>query len=130
MRFKSLITSHTRRGSYDLDEDGDVDLFTAHSGSIWFHDNKGDHFESRALALPLADNTTPLSIALGDINKDNKVGLYISGYIKIEEVTGQTGIALRLYSVHRAIFTANCHERSAFYHFALSLWTTRKLTNT
>jgi len=91
LRFKKPDNQATHGAAHiDLDEDGDVDLFTAHSGSIWFHDNKGEHFESRALALPLADNTTPLSIALGDINKDNKVDLYISGYIKIEEVTGQT----------------------------------------
>jgi len=74
----------------DLDEDGDVDLFTAHTHSVWYHENIGSSFESRPLPFLLADNTTPLSIALGDPNNDGKADLYISGYIKISKVEGET----------------------------------------
>ncbi len=87
----------------DIDEDGDVDLFTARSHSIWLHENIGSGFKSRRLDLPLAENTTPLSIALGDINNDGKVDLYISGYIKVEDVDGQT-IFARPYGGYSYLF--------------------------
>ena len=80
----------------DLDEDGDVDLFTARQSGIWYHENTGAGFDSRKLPLKLggerehAGNTTPLSIGLGDINKDGRVDLYVAGYIKIERVEGET----------------------------------------
>jgi len=74
----------------DLDEDGDVDLFTAHTHSVWYHENTGTGFKSRKLDFDLAENTTPLSIALGDPNNDGKADLYISGYIKIDKVEGET----------------------------------------
>jgi len=74
----------------DMDEDGDVDLFTVHTDSIRYHENWGSTFKSRKLDLALAENTTPLSIALGDPNNDGWVDLYISGYIKIDKVEGET----------------------------------------
>ncbi len=80
----------------DFDEDGDVDLFTARESGIWYHENQGGQFSSRKLPLKLggsgnnADNTTPLSIGLGDINKDGLVDLYIAGYLKIGRVKGET----------------------------------------
>lgn len=75
----------------DVDNDGDVDLFTARESGVWLHINDGKlHFNSRKLSVKMADNTVPLSIALGDIDKDGWVDLYISGYIKNELVEGTT----------------------------------------
>jgi len=80
----------------DFDEDGDVDLFTARESGIWYHENQGGVFSSRKLSLKLggagddANNTTPLSIGLGDINKDGLADLYIAGYLKIDRVEGET----------------------------------------
>jgi len=74
----------------DLDEDGDVDLFTAHTNSVWYHENTGNSFKSQKLDFVLAENTTPLSLALGDPNNDGKADLYISGYIKLDKVQGET----------------------------------------
>jgi len=74
----------------DIDNDGDVDLFTARESGVWFHENKGGQFGSVKLPLALADNTTPLSIGFGDINKDGLADMYVAGYIKIELVEGET----------------------------------------
>lgn len=77
----------------DFDEDGDSDLFTARESGVWYHENIGAQFKSRKLDLNLggdgvnADNTTPLSLSLGDINKDGRVDLYVAGYIKIEHMS-------------------------------------------
>lgn len=75
----------------DIDNDGDVDLFTARESGVWLHTNDGrNHFRHQKLYPSMADNTVPLSIALGDVNKDGWVDLYVSGYIKNELVEGTT----------------------------------------
>jgi len=74
----------------DIDNDGDVDLFTARESGVWFHENTGGQFGSQKLDLGLADNTTPLSLAFGDINQDGLADMYVAGYIKIELVEGET----------------------------------------
>jgi len=86
--------------SMDVTGDGKADLFVARETGVWFYENQtvrksedsggAPHFIGSLLNVPLADNTTPLSIALGDINKDGWVDLYISGYIKNELVEGET----------------------------------------
>jgi len=74
----------------DIDNDGDVDLFTARESGVWFHENKNGKFGSQKLSLNLADNTTPLSIGFGDINQDGLADMYVAGYIKIGLVEGET----------------------------------------
>ncbi len=81
----------------DVDNDGDIDLFTARESGVWLHLNTNKNsggFESKKIFTPPAkDKTTPLSIALGDINKDGWVDLYISGYIKNDFVEGTTNFS-------------------------------------
>lgn len=76
--------------SHDLDDDGDVDLLIARESGVWRYDNIDGEYVGRNLNLPLADNTTPLSLALGDVNRDGQVDLFVSGYIKIGLVEGET----------------------------------------
>lgn len=77
----------------DLDNDGDTDLLVARESGVWYHENQGDTFGSVNLNLPLADNTTPLSIGLADINQDGLADMYVSGYIKIEQTEGETNFS-------------------------------------
>jgi len=74
----------------DIDNDGDVDLFTARESGVWFHENTDAGFGSVKLDLNLADNTTPLSLGFGDINQDGLADMYVAGYIKIGLVEGET----------------------------------------
>ncbi len=77
----------------DIDNDGDSDLLVARESGVWLHENLGGSFGSKRLDLGLADNTTPLSIGLGDINKDGLADMYVAGYIKIELVEGETNFS-------------------------------------
>ena len=87
---KEAIDATHGAASIDIDNDGDVDLYTARESGIWFHENVGTSFASKKLPIELADNTTPLSIGFGDINQDGLADMYIAGYIKIELVEGET----------------------------------------
>ena len=96
--FKKLPLSFTKdavdathgAATMDIDNDGDTDLFTARESGIWFHENVDGKFGSVKLPLNLADNTTPLSIGFGDVNKDGLADMYVAGYIKIGLVEGET----------------------------------------
>ena len=59
--------------SIDVDGNGWTDLLVARESGIWLYLNHGGHLSGARLPLTLDDNTTPLSIALGDINKDGLV---------------------------------------------------------
>ncbi len=87
---KDAIDASHGAASIDVDNDGDTDLFVARESGVWFHENLGGVFGSVKLPLMLADNTTPLSLAFGDINKDGLADMYVSGYIKISHVEGET----------------------------------------
>ena len=87
---KESVDATHGAASMDIDNDGDTDLFTARESGIWFHENTDGQFDSVKLDLNLADNTTPLSIGFGDINKDGLADMYVAGYIKIELVEGET----------------------------------------
>ena len=87
---KDAVDATHGAATMDIDNDGDSDLFTARESGVWFHENKDGEFGSVKLPLNLADNTTPLSIGFGDINKDGLADMYIAGYIKIGLVEGET----------------------------------------
>ena len=76
--------------SADTNGDGREELFIARESGVYFVENTNGAYTQRKLQFDLADNTTPLSIALGDINKDGFVDLYIAGYIKLENAEGET----------------------------------------
>ena len=87
---KDAVDATHGAATMDIDNDGDSDLFTARESGVWFHENTDGEFGSVKLPLNLADNTTPLSIGFGDINKDGLADMYIAGYIKIGLVEGET----------------------------------------
>ncbi len=76
--------------SIDATNDGQADLFVAREDGIYFYTNIGGKFSGNKVDFPLEKTSMPLSIALGDINKDGAVDLYISNYIRNEYVEGET----------------------------------------
>ena len=87
---KGAVDATHGAATMDIDNDGDTDLFTARESGVWYHENVDGKFGSVNLGLGLADNTVPLSIGFGDINKDGLADMYIAGYIKIALVEGET----------------------------------------
>jgi hypothetical protein len=73
----------------DVDSNGFSDLIISRTSGVWLYLNNGEHFEGKKLDLPLGDDTSPLSVAISDINRDGHFDMYIAGYIKKELAEGQ-----------------------------------------
>jgi hypothetical protein len=88
---KSAIGDATFAASVvDFDRNGFNDLILSRTNGIWLYLNDGSRFTESKLDITFNDKTTPLSVAISDINRDGFVDLYVSGYIKKELVEGQS----------------------------------------
>ena len=68
--------------SIDIDDDGDVDLLVARSKGLFLYLNDGQgQFSRRQIPLRLQPATTPLSVAISDIDQDGDADLYVSAFI-------------------------------------------------
>ena len=76
--------------SFDLDNDGRTDLLlTGDYGVLWYR-NTGNGFGANKINVPLNDKTVAASLTLGDIDQDGDADMFVSGYIKLEQMEGQT----------------------------------------
>ncbi len=89
--------------SVDTDGDGFVDLFVVRENGLSYYRNTGTGFEGDVLPVTIESDAAPMSVALGDINKDGAVDLYISNYIKLSLVEGET-IFNKPYGPHSQLF--------------------------
>ena len=74
--------------SLDVDGNGFDDLIVTTTTAIWLYSNADGKLSGRRLAAPLADDTTPLSVAVADLNRDGHFDMYVSGYIRKEKIEG------------------------------------------
>ena len=79
--------------SADTNGDGFEELFIGRESGVYYAENNAGTYTQRKIEFGFADNTVPLSIALGDINKDGFVDLYVAGYIKIDQAEGETNFS-------------------------------------
>jgi hypothetical protein len=73
----------------DVDGNGFSDLIITRTTGVWLYLNQAGNFTAQKLDLPISADTTPLSVAVADINRDGHFDMYVSGYIKKELVEGQ-----------------------------------------
>ncbi len=73
----------------DTDGDGMDDLLVSRTDGIWLHRNLGSRFGSEKLPLSIPDDTTPMSVAVADLNGDGHFDLFVAGYIRLDLVEGQ-----------------------------------------
>ncbi len=95
LKSAKVFAEHAKIPSYgaaslDMDGNGYADLFVARETGLWLYMNTAGEFTEHQIPVDFAENTAPLSIALGDIDNDKDADLYISGYIKIAYVEGET----------------------------------------
>ena len=72
----------------DVDQDGDDDLIITRTTNIWLYTNDGGKFTGKNLNVPIEKDTSPLSVAVGDVNRDGHFDMYVSGYIRKELIEG------------------------------------------
>ena len=74
--------------SLDVDHDGDDDLIVTRKNSIWLYTNDDGKLSGKKLDAPLTEETTPLSIAVVDLNRDGHFDMYVCGYLKKHLIEG------------------------------------------
>ncbi|MFT7287845.1 MAG: hypothetical protein ACI87W_001960 [Halieaceae bacterium] len=73
----------------DTNGDGRDDILVSRTDGVWLHRNEGGLFVEEKLALDIPADTTPLSIAVADLNRDGHFDLFVAGYIRLDLVEGQ-----------------------------------------
>ncbi|MBZ0112059.1 MAG: VCBS repeat-containing protein [Thermoanaerobaculia bacterium] len=76
--------------SFDLDEDGDSDLLVTRPNGVFLLRNTGSGFDSQRLDIEVSDKSTPATLTVGDFDRDGDADLFLSTYLKIELMEGQT----------------------------------------
>lgn len=90
----------------DLDGDGRDELLLARESGVWLCRNLSARLDCANLDLNLDEGVTPLSIALGDINRDGRADIYVCGYISRRLVEGET-VFRRPYGGYSYLFVAD-----------------------
>ena len=76
--------------SFDLDNDGNTDLFLSTNEGLFWYRNTGTGFEASKVAIPFNEKSICAGVTFGDINRDGHADMFVSNYITLEQMEGQT----------------------------------------
>ena len=108
--------------SLDLDRDSDNDMLITRQSGVYLYQNDNGKFTGKKLDLNLDKETVPLSVAVGDINRDGLYDMYVSGYIARKYVQGETifnmtygGVSALYINTGEDTFTNITEEAGMYY---------------
>lgn len=87
---KPTNTTTFGAASFDLDNNGFTDLLLAGDYGVLWLKNDGEAFTSVNLNIPVNEKSVPASVTIGDINRDGHADIFVSNYIKLDKMEGQT----------------------------------------
>jgi hypothetical protein len=73
----------------DTNADGRDDILVSRSDGVWLRLNEGASFSTEKLPLDIPADTTPMSVAVADLNRNGYFDLFVAGYIRLDLVEGQ-----------------------------------------
>ena len=76
--------------SFDLDNDGNTDLFLSTDAGLLWYKNTGSGFEMSTVEVPFNEKSICASVTFGDVNRDGHADIFVSNYIKKHLMEGQT----------------------------------------
>jgi len=88
----------------DANKDGASDLLISHPEGIWLYTNTKGTFKGEKLNAPMKEDTSPLSIAIADVNNDGSFDMYVSGYVRNDLVEGLNIFNKKGYGGTSALF--------------------------
>ena len=83
---KDIGDSTYGAASIDTNQDGYIDLLVARESGLYLYYNQGGLFQKTKIAVDFAAGEVPVSIALGDINLDGYIDLFISCFNSIDRM--------------------------------------------
>ena len=85
---KTLPDASYGAATIDVDNDGDSDLFVARDSGVTLYTNDGGKFAGKLLDIPFDENSTPMSFAFADLNRDGAVDMFVSAYLPKAKMEG------------------------------------------
>ncbi|MGH1334580.1 MAG: CRTAC1 family protein [Aureispira sp.] len=89
---KSNLTS-LASASVDFDQNGFTDLIVSREDGVTVYYNSNGKFTAQKIDYKLAPNATPMGLTFGDVNKDGFIDIFISHYIRKDQMEGQNNFS-------------------------------------
>tara|TARA_B100000809_G_C15105306_1_gene518494 strand:- start:380 stop:2044 length:1665 start_codon:yes stop_codon:yes gene_type:complete len=79
--------------SVDLDKNSFTDLLITREDGITIYYNENGLFTESKIEYSIADNATPLGLTLGDVDKDGNIDIFVSNYIRKNQMEGENNFS-------------------------------------
>ena len=73
-----------------MDNDGNTDLILSGNYGLYWYRNTGQDFEPIEITIELNSRSTPVTTTIGDYNRDGFPDIFLSTYLYVDQIKGQT----------------------------------------